>query len=100
MNSSDDDDIIETESSTEGEVIQNRENHAEVEDANDSLIVTNDKSESEAKESEQETSTGQEKANKVADGVGATSSKPTKYTGKISRNKNSKTRKKATGRYY
>ena len=82
MNISDDDDIIEIESPTESKSILNTENQSEAEDANDSLNVTNDTCENEARESEQETSKGQQKAVKVAEGGGATSSKATEYTGK------------------
>ena len=95
LNSSDDSDIIEIESSTENESNLNTENQSEAEDANDSLNVTNETSENEAKESEQETSKGQEKAQNVSEGGGATSSKATQYTEKkTSRNKNFNTRKK------
>ena len=59
MNSPDDGDIIEIESSTDSECNLNTENQSGVEDANDSLNVTNETSENEAKESEQETSKGQ-----------------------------------------
>ena len=48
----------------------------------DSLNVTNDTSENEAKESDQETSKWQEEAQNFAEGGGATSSKHTEYTGK------------------
>ena len=89
LNSSNDGDIIEVESSTDSESNLNIENQSEAEDANDLLNVT---------ESEQETSKGQEKAQNVPEGGGATSSKATEYTEKkTSRNKNSKARKKATG---
>ena len=95
LNSSDDGDIIEIESSTDSESNLNTENQSEAEDANDSLNVTNETPENEAKESEQEISKGQEKAQKVPEGGGATSSKATEYTEKkTSRNKNSKTREK------
>ena len=79
MNSSDDGDIIEIESSTDSESNLNTENQTEAEDANDSLNVTYETSENEAKESEQETFKGQEKAQNVPDGEGATSSKATEY---------------------
>ena len=82
MNSSDDCDIIEIESSTDSESNLNTENQSEAEDANDSLNVTNQTSENEAKESEQETSKGQKKAQNVPEGGGATSSKATEYTEK------------------
>ena len=82
MNSSDDGDIIEIESSTDSESNLNTENQSEAEDANDSLNVTNEASENEAKESEQETSKGQEKAQNVPEGGGAISSKATEYTKK------------------
>ena len=72
LNSSDDGDIIEIESSTDSESNLNTENQSEAEDANDSLNVTNETSENEAKESDQETSKGQEKAQKVPEGGGAT----------------------------
>ena len=98
LNSSDDGDVIEIESSTDSESNLNTENQSEAEDANDSLNVTNETSENEAKESEHETSKGQEKAQNVPEGGGATPLKATDYTEKkTSRNKNSKTRKKATG---
>ena len=77
MNISDDDDIIEIESPTDSKSILNTENQSEAEDANDSLNVTNDTCENEARESEQETSKGQQKAANVAEGGGATSSKTT-----------------------
>ena len=76
-NSSDNDDIIERESSTDSESNLNIESQSEAEDANDSLTVTTDTSENEAKESKQENSKGQETANNVAEGGGATSSKLT-----------------------
>ena len=82
MNSSDDDDIFEIESPTDNKRILNTQNQSQTEDANDSLNVTNDTCENEAKESEQETSKGQQKAVNVAEGGGATSSKTTEYTGK------------------
>ena len=95
LNSSDDGDIIEIESSTDTESNPNTENESETEDYIDSLNVTNGTSENEAKESERETSKRQEKAQNVAVGGYATSSKPTDYTGKKScRKKNSKTTKK------
>ena len=81
-NSSDDGDIIEIESSTDSESNLNKENQSEAQDANDSLIVTNETSENEAKKSEQETSKGQEKAQNVPEGGGAISSKATEYTEK------------------
>ena len=65
LNSSDDGDIIEIESSTDSESNLNTEDQSEAEDANDSRNVTNETSENEAKESEQETSKGQEKAQNV-----------------------------------
>ena len=80
MNSSDDDDIIAIESSTDGESYLNTENQSKAEDANNSLIITTDTSQIEAKESEQETSKGQEKAKNVAEGEVLTSSKPTEHT--------------------
>ena len=82
LNSPDDGDIIEIESSTDSESNLNTENQSEAEDANDSLNVTNETSENEAKESEQETSKGQEKTKNVPEGGGATSSKATEYTEK------------------
>ena len=94
MNSSNDDEVIEIESSTDLEGNLNTENQSEAEDANNLLIVTNDTSENEAKESEQETSKGKEKANNVAEGGCAASSKPTEYTEKNSRNKIQKPEKK------
>ena len=82
LNSSDDGDIIEIESSTDSESNLNTENQSEAEDANDSLNVTNETSEIEAKESEQETSKRQEKAQNVPEGGGATPSKATEYAEK------------------
>ena len=79
MNSSDDGDIIEIESS-DSESNLSAENQSEAEDANDSLIVRNETSENEAKESEQETSKGQEEAQNVPEGGGASLSKATEYT--------------------
>ena len=97
LNSSHDSDITEIDSSTDSESNLNTENQSEAEDANDSINVTNETSENEAKESEQETSKGQEKAQNLPEGGDATSSKATEYTEKkTSRNKKSKTRKKAT----
>ena len=84
MNSSDDGDIIEIESSTDSESNLITENQSEAEDASDSLKVTNETPENEAKESEQETSKGKEKAQNVPEGGGATSSKATEYTEKKS----------------
>ena len=55
LDSSDDSDIIETESLTDREFILNSENQSEAEKARNSLNATKDKSENEAKESEQET---------------------------------------------
>ena len=80
LNSSDDGDKIEIESSADSESNLNTENQSEAEDANDSINVTNETSENEANESEQETSKGQEKAQNVPEGGGATSSKATEYT--------------------
>ena len=77
LNSSEDDDIIEIESPTDSKSILNTEDQSEAEDANDSLNVTNDTCENEARESEQETSRGQQKAANVAEGGDATSSKTT-----------------------
>ena len=82
LNSSDEDDIIETQSSTDSESNLNTENQSEAEDTNSPLNVTNDTSENGAKETEQQTSKGQEKAKNVAEGEGATSSNPTEYTRK------------------
>ena len=59
LNSSDDGDIIEIESSTDNENKLNSENQYEAEDDNDSLNVTDDTSENEAKESKQGNSKGQ-----------------------------------------
>ena len=59
LNSSDDSDLIEIESSADTESNLNTENQSEAEDDIDSLNVTSDTSENEAKESEQETSEGQ-----------------------------------------
>ena len=95
LNSSDDGDIIEIESSTHSESNQNTENQPEAEDANDSLNVTIEASENESKESEQETCKGQEKAQNVPEGGGATSSKATEYNKKNIRNKNSENQKKS-----
>ena len=55
LDSSDDSDIIETESLTDSEFILNSENQSEAENARNSLNARKDKSENEAKESEQET---------------------------------------------
>ena len=82
MNSSDDDDIIETELSTDSETNLNTENQFGAEDANNSRNVTNDTSENEAKGAEQETSLVQEKANKIAEWGGEISLNPTEYTAK------------------
>ena len=82
MNSSDNGEIIEIESSTDTESNLNTENQSEAENAIDSLNVTNDTSENEAKQSEQATFKGPKKAQNVAEGRGATSSKPSEYTGK------------------
>ena len=84
LNSSDDGDIIEIESSTDSESNLITENQSEAEDASDSLNVTNETPENEAKESEQETSKAQEKAHNVPKGGGATSSKAIEYTEKKS----------------
>ena len=98
LNSSDDGDIIEIESSTDSESNLNTENQSEAKDANDSLNVTNETSENEAKESEQENSKGQKKAQNVPEGGGATSSKATEYTEKKTAETNiPKPEKKATG---
>ena len=93
LNSSDDGDIIEIESSTDSESYLNTENQSEAEDANDSLNVTNETSENEEKR--QETSKGQEKAQNVPEGGVATSTKATEYTEK--KTAETKTREKATG---
>ena len=53
--SSEDDDIIEIESSTDSKSNLNSENQSEAENVNISLILTNDMVENETKESEQET---------------------------------------------
>ena len=82
LHSSDDGDIIAIESSTDSESNINTENQSEAEDANDSLNVANETSENEAKKSEQGTSKGQEKAQNVPEGGGATSSKATEHTEK------------------
>ena len=79
MNSSDDDDIIEIESSTDSQGNLNTENKSEAENGNVSKKVKNDTVENEAKESEQETSKGQMKAKKFAEG--AIFLKPREYTG-------------------
>ena len=84
LNSSDDGDIIQIESSTDSESNLNTKNQSEAEDANDSLNITNETSEKEAKELEQEPSKGQEKAQIVPEGGGATSSKAAEYTEKKS----------------
>ena len=72
LDSSDDDDIIEIDSFTDSEIILYSENQSEAEKARNSLNATKDKSENEAKESEQETPKKQEKANKVVEGGGDT----------------------------
>ena len=59
MNNSDNDDIIETESSTDSKSNLNTKNQSEAVEACDSLKVTNNTSENEANESEQEDSKGQ-----------------------------------------
>ena len=82
LNSLEDGNLIEIESSTDTESNLNTENQSEAEDDIDSLNVKNNTSENEAKESEQETTKGQKKAQNVAKGEGATSSKPTEYTEK------------------
>ena len=58
LNNSDNDDINEIQSSTDSESNLNTETQSEAEVANDSLNVTNDTSDNEAKESEQQTSKG------------------------------------------
>ena len=95
LNSSDDGDIIEIESSTDSESNLITENQSEAEDASDSLNVTNETPENEAKESEQETSKGQEKAQNVPEGGGATSSKATEYTEKNQQKQKFQNRKKS-----
>ena len=75
LNSPDDGDIIEIESSTDCESNLNTENL-------NTLNVANETSENEAKESEQETSKRQEQAQNLPEGGGATSSKATEYTEK------------------
>ena len=87
-----DDDAIEIESSTDRESNRNSENQSEAENAKNSLNATNDTSENEAKQSEQENTRGQEKANQIAEGGGNTSLKPKEYTGKKTAEKNSKTK--------
>ena len=94
LNCSDDSDIIEIESSTDTESNLNTENQSEAEDDFDSLNVTNDTTENEAKESEQETSEGQDKAQNVAEKGGASSSNLQSTMKKSRRNKNCKTGKK------
>ena len=69
MNSSDDDDIVEIESSTDSEGNLYTKNQSEVEDTNSSQNVKNDTSVNEAKESERQTSKWQMKANNFADGA-------------------------------
>ena len=77
LNSSGDDERIEIEPFTDSERNQNTEDQSKAQGANDSLNDTNDMSENEAKELEQETSKGHEKAKNVAKRGSATSSKPT-----------------------
>ena len=84
LDSSEDDDKIEIESSTDSESNLNSENHSEAENINNSLNLTNDTVENETKESEQETHKEQEKANKVAEGRGESSSEPKKKPGRKS----------------
>ena len=96
MNSSDDGGITETESSTDTEGNLKTGNQSEAGDNIDSLNNTNDTSENEAKESEQETSKGQEKTQNVAEGGGATSSNPIKYTEKKAAETNIPKPEKAT----
>ena len=82
MDSSEDDDIIEIEPSTESENNLNSENQSEAESVNNSLNLTNDRVENETIESEQETRKGQEKANKVAEGRSESSSEPKEKAGR------------------
>ena len=84
MVSSEDDDIIEIESSTDSESNLNSENQSEAENVNNSLNLTNDPVENETKESKQETLKGQEKANKLAEGRSESSSEPKKKAGRKS----------------
>ena len=82
MKSSINDDTIEIELSTDSESNLRTGNQSEAQDASNPLNVAHELFEKKTKESEQETSKKQEKANKVAEGGGAFSSKPTEYTGK------------------
>ena len=93
MNSSDADGINEIESSTDIKINLNTENQSEAEEAIDSLYVSN---ESEAIEPEQRTSKGQEKASKINLSREQLGRNLQSTLEKRSRNKNSKTRKKAT----
>ena len=95
LNTSDHYDITEIELSTDSESNLNSENQCEAEDANDSLKIINDTSEYEAKESERETSKGQEKAQNVAEGGGSTSSKATEYTEKNQQKQKFQNKKKS-----
>ena len=99
LNTSDHYDITEIELSTDSESNLNSENQCEAEDANNSLKIINDTSEYEAKESEQETTKGQEKASRVAAGGSATSSIPTEYTGKKPASKKFQNQQNTRGSY-
>ena len=70
MDSSDNDDMFEIESSTDSEGNLNSEKQSKAENSNNSPIVTIDISENEANESEQETLKGYEQANKVSEESG------------------------------
>ena len=70
MDSSDNDDMFEIESSTDSEGNLNSEKQSKAENSNNSPIVTIDISENEAIESEQETLKGYEQANKVSEESG------------------------------
>ena len=99
LNKSDDDDIIEMDSSTDSETDLNYVIQSEVEISNNSLNVTNDTFESEANESEQETSKEQEKATEVAEEGSETSSKTKKYAGKKAAERKNPNKKKGRRKY-
>ena len=98
MNSSDAGDIIEIESSTDTESNLNTKNQSEAEDDIDSLNVTNDTSENEAKESEQETSKGAREGTKCFRGRRCKFNKTYRvHWKKTAETKVPKPEKKATG---
>ena len=84
LDSSEDNDIIEIESSADSESNLNSENQSAADVVKNSLNHKNDTVENGTKESEQETLKGQEKANKVAEGRGESSSKAQEKAGRKS----------------